>query len=415
MGEDPAEYTGKALLFVGGGVEALPGIEQAKALGLHVVVSDMNPRAPGLLAADAHLLVSTYDEAATVAAARNYHEKAHRLDGVMCVATDVPLTVAAVAADLDLPGIPLATAQRAMDKLAMKDKFTADGVPVPWYSPVHSAQALTAIVAEQGLPLVLKPVDSRGGRGVQRLMPGCDLTAAFGRAHEHSTTGRVMVERYLPGPQISTESIVLDGVAHTLGFADRNYEYVERYAPFFIENGGTMPSILPSATRQTVEAMVEKAAASLGVINGVVKGDIVVSNGMPYVIELAARLSGGWFCTHQIPFHTGVDPVLAMIRLALGLPVAPASLRPSRQQGVAMRLLFPPPGRVISIDGVPTARQMPGVQMARILVATGDEIRPPTDSNASAGLVIAIGDSAAVAAQRAQDALDCIRIETEPT
>lgn len=394
-------------------MEALPGIEKARDLGLHVVVSDMNPQAPGLQAADGRLIASTYDVVASLAEARRYHREVRPIDGVMCLATDVPLTVAAVAADLGLPGIPVEVAARAMDKLAMKEKFAADGVAIPWFSAVESAEHLQTLVKERGLPLVLKPVDSRGGRGVQRLTPEVDLVSAYHRAIAQSPGGRVMVEQYLPGPQISTESIVLDGICHTPGFADRNYEFIDRYAPHFIENGGTMPSFLPGEARESVRDLVQKAAASLGVTRGVVKGDMVVSDGKAYVIELAARLSGGWFCTHEIPLNVGVDLVLAMIRLSLGLSVDEKALQPQFEQGVALRLIFPEPGRVIAIEGENSARALPGIAMVRLTVKPGDIVRLPTDSNASAGLVIAVADNREEAIRRAEKAVNAITVKTE--
>ena len=114
------------------------------------------------------------------------------------------------------------------------------------------------------------------------------------------------------------ESIVIDGVCHTPGFSDRNYEYLERYAPFFIENGGDLPSHLPANIQDKVKELVGRAASALGVTDGTVKGDIVVHRGEPYVIELAARLSGGFFCTREIPLNTGVDFIGAAIKLAFG-------------------------------------------------------------------------------------------------
>ena len=77
--------------------------------------------------------------------------------------------------------------------------------------------------------------------------------------------------------------------------------------PIFIENGGDLPSHLPPEIQAKVKALVARAAMALGIVNGTVKGDIVVHNGEPYVIELAARLSGGFFCTREIPLNTGVD------------------------------------------------------------------------------------------------------------
>ena len=78
--------------------------------------------------------------------------------------SDVPQTVAAVAQALGLPGISAESARLATDKYAMKKKMLKDGLPVPWFSLVHSPEHLQEIVLEQGFPLVLKPVDSRGAR-----------------------------------------------------------------------------------------------------------------------------------------------------------------------------------------------------------------------------------------------------------
>jgi biotin carboxylase len=409
-----AGFLKMALLIVNGGLEAVPGIMLAKEMGLHVVVSDQNPQAPGFAWADDCLLASTYDMEATVAAASRYHHRVRRLDGVMCLAADVPLTVAGVAAALGLPGISLESARLASDKLAMKQKFAADGVPIPWFSQVESPEHLRRLVAEQGLPLVLKPVDSRGARGVLRLTGEVDLAWAYQESHRHSPTGRVMVERFLPGPQVSTESLVLAGITYTPGFSDRNYEYLERFAPCIIENGGELPSFLPDNLQAAVREVVARAALSLGITDGVVKGDLVVSQDRAYVIEVAARLSGGYFCTHEIPLSTGVSTIKAVIRQALGEPLDPRELRPRFHRGVVQRYLFPRPGRVVSIRGVDQARQLPGVAEILINVGAGDVVREPTDSNAAAGMVLAVGDTRAEALQRATAAVEIIQVETEP-
>lgn len=147
----------KTLLIVCGGIEATHGIKLARDMGHHVVVSDMNANAPGMKLADHAITASTYDINETVAAARDFHENIQPIDGVMCIGSDVPLTVASVASDLSLPGISLESAYLASDKLAMKDCFKATGVPIPWYSAVNSADHLSEIVGERGHDLVLKP------------------------------------------------------------------------------------------------------------------------------------------------------------------------------------------------------------------------------------------------------------------
>lgn len=402
----------KTLLIVSGGLEAVPGIQKARELGLHVVVSDGNPEAPGFAVSHDHIVASTYDIAGTVEAAGNYHKHIRPIDGVMCVAADVPLTVASVASSLGLPGIPIASAKLAMDKMAMKSRFMADGIPVPWFSAVDSVSDLRQVIGQRGFPMVLKPVDSRGARGVLRLTEAVDIAWAFGEAVRHSPTERVMVEEFLTGSQISTESLVIDGYACTPGFSDRNYEFLDRFAPHMIENGGDLPSELPAGEQQAVRELVARAAASMGIRNGVAKGDVVVRDGEPYVIELAARLSGGYFCTHEIPLNTGVDLVGTAIRMALGERVDTRDLEPRYQRFVCQRYLFPEPGRVVDVSGHKEVEQWEGIAMCQVRVRPGDVLRSMDSHPARAGVVIATGGSREAAAERARAAVAAIRIET---
>jgi biotin carboxylase len=211
---------------------------------------------------------------------------------------------------------------------------------------------------------------------------------------------------------VSTESIVIDGRAFTVGFSDRNYEYLDRFAPYIIENGGDMPSRLGPETQAAVRALVERAAASLGVRTGVVKGDIVVHEGKPYVIELAARLSGGYFCTHQIPLNTGVDIVGAAIRIALGERPAEDSLIPTRSRGVSQRFVFPAPGRVVTAGGAEEVSRRPGIRLCEVRVRPGDVVGPMESHPARAGVVIAEGTTREEATERARAGVEALRIET---
>ena len=402
----------KTLLLIGGGLETVHAVRQAQSRGLHVVVSDFRADAPAMLAADDRLFASTYDIPGSVSAARRYHQTVCPIDGVLSVGVDVPCTVAAVAEALDLVGISPQSAALSADKLAMKERFRRDGVPVPWFVEVATPHELARIACCCDELLVVKPVDSRGSRGVQRLLPGLDPSLAYARAREHSPTGRVMVEAYLEGPQISTESLILKGRAYTPGFSDRNYELLDRFAPYFIENGGELPSALPRKAQQAVHALIERAAHSMGVENGMLKGDIVLHEGKPYVIEVATRLSGGFFCTLEIPLNTGVDFLGAVIAWSLGEPVDTTLLTPLHQRPVVQRYAFLEPGEVVGVSGIDEARKMPGIAEIMVYVKPGDVIRIPTDTTARAAMAIATGETIAQAEARAQAALRAIRIET---
>jgi len=221
-----------------------------------------------------------------------------------------------------------------------------------------------------------------------------------------------MVEQYLAGPHVSTESIIVNGACYTPGICDRNYEDPERHAPFLVDNGGELPSRLSDEMQSKVRAVVVAAAAALGVVNGTVNGDVVVQNGEPYVIELNARLSGGFFCTREIMLHTGVDYIAAAIKLALGEQVTPEELVPKHATSVVQRYAFPNAGEVVSIAGAEEARQIAGVDDVILTVRPGDVIAVAGDKRPSAAMVLTTGASHDEALRAANNALARIKIST---
>jgi biotin carboxylase len=405
---------GKTLLIISGGIEAADAARRAKEMGHNVVVSDRDPNAPGFAFADSCLIADVYGAAETAAAAERYSRKIRKIDGVLCVAADAPVTAATVAQRLRIPGLPVHVAELACDKLAMKKCFLSANVAAPWFAEVSTPQDLQRVAVSRGRDLVIKPVDSRGSRGVQRIARLEDLNQAFLLARSHSPSERVMVEQYLSGPQVSTESIVIGSRCFTPGFSDRNYEYLERYAPFFIENGGDLPSHLPAEIQRKVCDLVARAAAAMGITDGTVKGDIVVHDGEPYVIELAARLSGGFFCTREIPLNTGVDFIGAAIRQALGETVTPEELAPTQNRAVIQRYAFPKAGTVLSVSGADAAAAIPGIAEVVVTARPGDIIPPAGDKRPSGAMVLATGDSREAALAAANQALSLICIDTAP-
>lgn len=405
----------KTLLIISGGIEAVAGIKLAKSMGLTVVVSDGYSNAPGFKFADHQIIASTYDVDETVRKATLFHNSIKKLDGVICMAADVPHTVASVAEALGLPGIPLASAKLSIDKLAMKEKFESDGINIPRFTSVNDVSELAHLIDQWEYPVVLKPVDSRGSRGVIRITEDVDLTWAWTHSLENSPTGRVMVEKFLDGPQVSTESIVTGGVCHTIGFSDRNYEYLEKYAPFIIENGGDLPSFLPMETQNSVKELVNQTAKSIGVTDGVVKGDIVIHQGSPYVIEVATRLSGGHFCSHEIPLNTGVDFVGSAIKIALGEPIDSESLLPRYNRNVCQRYLSANENLADDVDGLATLESQPGIEFAIVNDRVHTEANSQVNSSGWRAMAIACGENREDAQKNVNNAFESIRGRSSQT
>ena len=402
----------KTIWIVGGGVEAIPGIILAKKLGLNVVVSDGNPNAPGLKFADKSIIASTYDIEGTVNAAYEYHQNVNPIDGVICIATDVPLTVASIAEKLSLPGITTETARKCSDKFLMKETLLAAGIPIPWFSLVKSVSELCSIISERGFPLVIKPVDSRGARGVIRITQSLDLEWVFEYTKSFSPTSRVMVEEFLQGQQYSTESVIMDEKNITLGFAERNYEFLEELSPYIIENGGQQPAKIDKKELDSIVKLVEKSSQILGISNATSKGDVVMTKEGPKIIEIAPRLSGGYFSSDQIPLATGINVIEIAIRLSLGEKINKDKLLFRHQNAVAIRYFFPKPGKITSISNTDSFKNKSWVHKLDLFYGVGDVLEKITDHTKRCGFVITTGNTRDEAVERAKTVVKNIQILT---
>lgn len=405
-------HTQKTILIISGGIEAIIGIQKAKALGLHVVVSDGNPQAPGFEYADGYLVADTYSGGATYKAAKHYSETVQKIDGVIAMAADVPHTVSYVASHLGLPCNSLETALLSIDKVHMKQRLRRDGVPIPDFYEVTSLTQLNAILSSNSGPFILKPADSRGARGVIRLLPDVDPIWAFEEAIRHSPSKRLILEQFLSGPQISSESLVIDGTCYTFGLSDRNYQRIEEYAPFMIEDGGDLPPDQPADMIKKIKQLVQKTAQSLGAKTGVVKGDIVIHQGEPMIIEMATRLSGGHFSTIETPASTGIPFVENAIRLALGETIPEADLTPYyTPKAICQRYLFAKPGLVKKISGFEQWQTDQNLVHYELRVAENDTIRQTTDHTCRVGMVIAAGKDRQSAIHHAEQAIDRLKLD----
>ncbi|MDA8561417.1 ATP-grasp domain-containing protein, partial [Nitrospinae bacterium] len=339
----------KHLLIVGGGVFQVPAIKVAQSMELKVVVTDYNPEAEGMLLADYPIEVSTRNINLTVNTTKQFHRTCP-LDGVLTVGTDASQTVAAVADALNLPGIPFEVAERATDKIKMRQVLQEKGVSVPDFRPIWTLEDCRQAIDDMPLPLVIKPCDNMGARGVRKIESIDDLVPAFREAKEASISGKLILEEFMEGVELSLDALVYENEIHITGVADR---IIER-APYFVEVGHTLPSILPPGQQAQAVEVFKQAISALGIDIGAAKGDIKITSEGPKIVEIAARLSGGWMSAYTYPLATGVNLYKAAIQIALG--GNPTDLTPKTSLVSAERSLLPPAGKILSIRGVEEAR-----------------------------------------------------------
>lgn len=392
----------KKLMIVGASVLQLPAILKAKEMGLHVAVVDFNPQAIGIPYADEYYNASTMDEDAVLAAAESY-----KPDGIMTLATDMPMRGVAKTSDkLHLHSINYATAVKATDKYDMIKAFKKHNVPSPWFFVVDSLEELKAKEASVTFPCIIKPTDNAGSHGVAKVYSFQELIENYEYAHSCSRHGKVIVEEYLDGPEVSVEVMVVNGEVHILQITDK----ITTGAPHFVEMGHTQPSRLPADTQHQIREVAEAACKSVGLDKGPAHVEMKVTSRGPVMIELGARMGGDNITTHLVPLSTGIDMVGSTIKVALG---EEPDITPTLHCGSAIRYFEVPFGTIRAIKGVEEAKRIPGVKQITFTKEVGEESTPIQCSNDRIGFVIAQGETAEDAIAACEKAMEQIRIEID--
>ena len=385
-----------------------PAIRISRRKGWRVVLADGNPAAPARGMADRFECVDLKDRDGLLALARNVRESGG-LDGVFTAGTDFSSSVAWVAEALGLPGIPFATAVKATDKCLMREAFAAAGVPSPrsfCWSGHGDPRALLPGTLE--FPLVVKPVDNMGARGVRRVEDAVAMEEACRSAISLSRSSRVIIEEYMEGPEFSLDAIVHDGRITVCGVADR----IIRFPPFFVETGHTLPSEFPASALKEIEEVFHAGIRAIGIDRGAAKGDLKLTPRGAMVGEIAARLSGGYMSGWTFPLSTGVEVTEAALDVAVGLP--PGDLSPRWHKVCAERALISIPGVVAFVRGVEDAQGSDGVANLFLRAAAGDRVVFPENNVQKCGNVLVVAADRGEASRLAARALALLDLRLSP-
>jgi biotin carboxylase len=257
-------------------------------------------------------------------------------------------------------------------------------------------------------PLVVKPVDNMGARGVKRVEDTTQLEEACRAALPLSRSSRVIIEEFMEGPEFSLDAVVHRGKATVCGVADR----LIRFSPSFVEMGHTMPTNVGTETVRALENVFIAGIQALGIDNGAAKGDIKLTARGPMVGEIAARLSGGYMSGWTFPLASGVEVTEAALNIAVGLP--PGDLSPRLRKVCAERALISIPGIVEEVRGADEARKVKGVEEVFLRIAPGDAVVFPSNNVQKCGNVLAVGETRDESEAAASRALGLFQIRLRP-
>lgn len=390
-------------MILGASILQLPAIEKAKELGLDVIVVDMNPNAIGFNVDGIQKeVVSTTDIQQIVSLAMKY-----KIDGIMTLATDMPMrSVAAVATEMNLVGIDNETAIKATNKAEMRKALRNNSVPIPKFFIVGDEIEYLKVVKEFNVPFIVKPSDCSGSRGIFKVS---DITneelilKAYKYCYPYSKNGCVVVEEYMSGPEVSVETIAIDGVCHVIQITDK----MTTGDPHYVEMGHSQPTRQSKTIVEKIIDVTKAANKAIGIENGPSHTEIIITEEGPKIVEIGARLGGDCITTHLVPLSTGVDMVECYIRIALN---EKPNFERKWNKGAAIRYFKQTAGIIKEIKGIEEAKQINGIKQISIVHNVGEKITDVIDSGSRMGFVIAQGSDESDALSIAEKAIDSIKV-----
>jgi argininosuccinate lyase len=341
-----------------------------------------------LLAAENVLTTETNDMPALL----SYVERTHDVlsfDGVISSCDYYLATVAAVAAHLNLPGPDPQAVERAYRKDLTRTTTRDAGVPGPRFTLTQDWPATAKAAAELGYPLVVKPVDLCAGMHVRQVRDEAALREAFltleafpvnARGQERVPT--VLLEELLVGPEVSVETVTVDGITHVVGVTDKSLAG----HPWFVESGHMFPARLSKTDQAAAIDTAVAAIEALGLDSAVAHTEVKLTADGPRLVEVNPRPAGNQI-TELVRRVTGIDLPSVFTQLAVGHQ---PDLR-ARETGVrsaAISFLLPPRAGVLTgIDGVDTLVANPDV-VDWALKPAGHRAGEPTSNNSYLGHVM---------------------------
>ncbi len=316
----------KKILMLGGSMQQIPAITAAKKMGLYTITCDYLPQNPGHKFADEYYNVSTTDQEAVLALAKKL-----QINGIVAYASDPAAPTAAyVSGAMGLPGNPYESVQILTHKDLFRDFLAKNGFHTPQAGGYNSYAELLTDIDRFKFPIMVKPVDSSGSKGVVKVLSKDGLADAVGEALAYSRSKRIVAEEFIQkkGYQISGDGFSVDGKLVFTSYG--NELYSGKGTREYVALGEFWPSLLSPELKEKVDAELQRLITALHMRTGAYNIEVILDEKDDvYILELGPR-NGGSYIPQLIQYATGVDLVDYTIRAAVGEDCSGLSMRPAK-------------------------------------------------------------------------------------
>lgn len=312
------EYT-KKIMLLGGLRYLIPVIETAHRLGYYVITCDYLPNNIAHKYSDEYCNVSIIDKDAVLEAARE-----RGIDGIMSFAVDPGVVTAAYVQDkLGLPGNPYESVCILQNKDRFRKFLSDNGFNTPeafGYASMEEALSKADVLR---YPVIVKPTDAAGSKGVVRVDGPSELESALKSAFAHSISGNVIVEQFIEkqGCSSDSDSFSVDGSLDFVTFSAQRFDAAASnpYTP----SAYSWPSTMSEEEESYLKGELQRLITLLGMKTSIYNIETRVgTDGKPYIMEVSPR-GGGNRLSEMIHLATGTSLIENAVRAAVGEEVLP--------------------------------------------------------------------------------------------
>ncbi len=301
----------KKIVIIGANSFQNPLILKAKEMGYETHVFAWQDGSIGERTADYFYPISIVEKDEILEKCREIQP-----DAVVTIASDLAnITVQYVASRLGLPSNSDENILISTNKYAMRQAFIDNGVATPKFAKVSEETDLAAAVAQMTYPVIVKPTDRSGSRGITKVNQFNEIPEAVEAAIENSFEKCAIIEEFIDGEEYSCECISYGGKHHVLAVTKK---YTTGY-PHFIETGHMEPAPISKELEDKVAMEIPKALDALQIQNGASHSEFKITDeGEVRIIEIGSRMGGDCIGSHLVHLSTGYDFVKMVIQTALG-------------------------------------------------------------------------------------------------
>lgn len=306
----------KKILLLGGSAQQIIAIETAKKLGYYTVLCDFLPDNPGQYHADKFYLVSTTEKDAVLEVA-----KKENIDGILAYASDPAAPTAAyVAEKLGLPGNPYESVEILCNKDRFREFLKNNGFCTPAAKGYDTVEEAEADIRRGyfNLPVIVKPVDSSGSKGVGKIVYANEIKDKLLCAMSFSRGKRIIVEEFVEkfGYQIAGDGLSVDGKLVFRYFANDHFN--PKCVNPFVPISASFPYHMPPEVQDKIHDEIQRLLTALHMKTCTYNFDMRIDKDHNvYLMEMAPR-DGGNYIPQIIQYATGVDLVEYSVRAAMG-------------------------------------------------------------------------------------------------